>query len=163
MGHDRADGGSDELRRRFRHEREGGAHEMDTAALPTRPMHHRADRRLEAFVRVTDHELPPGEPVGNQATEKAQPEGAILAGTHIQPQDFPLSAHRVEPNGNDDGLRDHSSLRASFEKGGVEPEIRIRACLAQWPAAEAFDLAVQLLPQQRDLARADPPQLIPLS
>lgn len=56
----RAQSGSDFEFASLRHMRENVAKEVDLATLPTCALHDGRNRRLEAFVRVADHEFRPG-------------------------------------------------------------------------------------------------------
>ncbi len=49
---------------------------------------HAADRRLEALVRVRDHQLDPAQAAACQALEERRPEGLRLARADVQPHDL---------------------------------------------------------------------------
>jgi hypothetical protein len=93
----------------------------------------------------------PGEE--NQRAQEREPEGAVLTGTHIQSQDLSLSALCLDSHRDNHRHRRHPTVLAGLEVGGVEPHVGIRAF--QRPAAETFDLLIELLAELGDPAFGD--------
>ena len=97
----------------------------------------------------------PAEAAGDQPPQEGQPEGAVLAGAHVQPQHLPL-ARRRHPDGDDHGHRDHPAVVAHLDEGRVQPDVGVGP--GEPPGAEALHLLVQGLAHPRDLALGDPLQ-----
>jgi hypothetical protein len=115
---------------------QGVAHEMHPAALPGSAEHAR-DRRLDAFVRIRDHQLAPGQASALQPAQELNPEGLGLQDAdrhaavgkradHQRRPWFPGSlAAAVGVDGDRDGHRDRDDAPglAHLHVSRVDPEI----------------------------------------
>jgi len=108
---------------------------------------------LEPFVGVARHQPDTGESARDQAAQEAEPEGTILAGTDIQPQDFPL-ATCVHADGDDQCHADHPTILPHLGERGIKPNVRVGSLEATIP--EPLYLGIERLAEPRHLALADP-------
>ena len=152
LGKGRPNRGGDHGRGRFWHMGEGIPHEVHPAPLPARPLQHRSDGALQAFMGIADDQLHPNQAACDQPTQELEPESAVLARSHVQPEHLPLARG---PHGNGDHHRQghHASFPAHFQEGRIEPKIRIGPF--QPARAKPLYLDVQLLAQPAHLALAD--------
>ena len=63
---------------------------MGAAALPAGSSKHRGDGVLQPLVSIGGCQFHPAEPSSRQRPQEGQPEGAVLAGTHVHAQDLTL-------------------------------------------------------------------------
>src|SRR5207237_3296070 len=91
LGEDRAHARGYQLLRTLRYQRRRIAHEMGSAALPARALEYRRDRSLQALVRIARHEFDAVQSTRYQAPKEGMPEGTILAGSHVEPEQLPLA------------------------------------------------------------------------
>jgi hypothetical protein len=159
MGGDRVRLGKGRANRRgyhggsgFGHVSEGIPHEVHPAPLPARPLQHRSNGALEAFVGIANHQLQASQAARQQPAQELEPESAVLAWPHIQPEDLPLTGGAYG-NGDHHRQRHHPPLLAHLQEGRIKPEIRIGPFQVACP--KPLDLTVQLLAQPAHLALAD--------
>jgi hypothetical protein len=88
LGEDGPDGRGDHLGRALGDLGEDVSEEVDPAALDSRAGHDRLDCLAQAKVGVGDHQLHPGQAAGLERAEERGPEGAVLAGTHGEAENF---------------------------------------------------------------------------
>jgi hypothetical protein len=123
---DRPDNGRDRLARPLRHRCEQVAHDMHAAPPPRRPRPHRADRLLQADVRVRDDQANALETAFHKTPEKLRPETAILGRPDIDPQHLAVAlagnAHR-----DDRGLTDHATVDPHLVVRRIHPQITMLA------------------------------------
>ena len=153
LGEDRADRGGDHLGVAPRDPGQHVAQEVDPAPLPGRAGEHRADRGLEAFVGVGDHQLHPVQPAGLQRPQERGPERSVLAVADVEPEHLPVPV-RADRGGDHDGLGDDPPVDPGLAVGGVEKHVRVRVAL-QRPAPERGDLLIQVLADPRHLGLGD--------
>src|SRR5690606_40074597 len=85
------------------------SHEMHPTALPRAPGQDGADRLLQAFMRVGDHEPDALQSAFHEAAKKRGPEGPIFRRADINPEHLavPLGGHA---NGDNGRLADHPAI-----------------------------------------------------
>ena len=94
LGEDRLDGGDHHVGVGPGHPGQDVAHEVDPAALPGRPDHHRLDGRLEAQVLVGDDEADPAQPPGPQRAQELGPKGPVLGVADGTAEHLAIAVHR---------------------------------------------------------------------
>jgi hypothetical protein len=143
------------------------AQEVHAAALPG-GAEHAGDRRLDALVRVRDHQLDPGQAATLELAQELDPEGLGLRGADRHAEDL---APAVSIDRDRDGHRDRDDAPglAHLDVGRVDPEIgrlpwseRVGAPLPNptgqsldRPLEEGLDALVDLTAQAADLALRD--------
>lgn len=88
------------------------AHEMHPAALPRRAKH-LGDCRLDALMRVADHQLDPAQPAARELAQELRPERLRLGLADIEAQNLAADI-AVDTDGNDGGDRDDPIVLANF-------------------------------------------------
>ena len=83
---------------------------------------HPRDRRLDALVRIRDHELDPGQATALQLAQELDPERLGLRGADRHAEDF-AAAVGVDRDGEGHGDRDNAPGLAHLHVGGVDPQI----------------------------------------
>lgn len=119
------------------------------ATLPRGPGQDRLDGALQTPVGVARYQPHLAEPPGDQRTQEGAPEGAVLAGTHVQPQNLPLPAPCLHPDGDHHRHGNHSPVLAGLHVGGIDPDVGVGTF--ERPVAKALDLLVQLLAEPADI------------
>ena len=128
--------------------RQGISHEMHPAALPG-GRQNLGHCRLDALMRVADHQLDPAQPSAGQFAQELGPEGFRLGGADVQTQHL-MAAIAVDTYGNDGGQRDYMIVLAHFYVSRVDP--RIWPVTFQGPVQKALHFLVDLTAQSTDLA-----------
>src|ERR687889_1310320 len=98
---------------------------MNPASLPGGSYQNRRNGALQAPVSVAGYEPHPTEPSGDQRTQEGAPEGAVLARTHVEAQNLPLTALRVHPYGYNHRHRGNPVVLAGFDVGGIDPDVGV--------------------------------------
>jgi hypothetical protein len=114
------------------------------------------DRRngsLQTPGGVAGYKPHPTEPSGDQRTQEGAPESAVLARTHVEAQHLPLAALRLHPYCYDHRDRGHTSVLASLEVSGVDPDVGVSAF--ERSVTEALALFIELFAQLGDSALGD--------
>src|SRR5262245_50390503 len=126
---------------------------MGTAALPAGPLQHGGDGAFQPLVAIAGHQLDTGQAAGNQPAKKAEPEGAVLTRPDVHAEDLALASSRIESHGDDHRHVHDAVLLAHFQKGGVDPNVRVGAL--ELARAKALHLGIEFLTQPTDLALGD--------
>ena len=92
--------------------RECIAHKMHPAALPRRAKH-LGDCRLDALMRVADHQLDPAQPAARELAQELRPERLRLGRADIEAQNLAADI-AVDTDGNDGGDRDDPIVLANL-------------------------------------------------
>ena len=150
---DRADNGRDRLARALGHRGEQIAHEMHAAPLPAAAREDGADRLLQPFVRVGDHQADTLQPPLDQAAKKRRPERAIFRRADVDAEDLaiPLGG---DAHGHDGGLADDVTVDPHLVIGRIDPEIAVLT--RQRPCAKGRHDRVEFGADARDLGLRDP-------
>ena len=117
-----ADRGGDHGVLALGHVRQGVAHPMHAAALPS-CAEHAGDGVAQAVVRIRDHQFDTLETALDQALEESGPERLGFGWAETQADDLAPSFGR-DRHGDYRCNRDDTAAIADFEVGGIEPEIR---------------------------------------
>ena len=96
-------------------------HPVNPAPLPGR-IEYPADRRLQAGVRIRDHQLQPAQPPGFQAAQKLGPERFCLGRADGQADDLapPIRVHRDSDYRRH---RDDPPALAHLQTGRIQPQV----------------------------------------
>ena len=126
---------------------------MGAAALPAGSSKHRGDGVLQPLVasEVTTS-TPPETPSGQRAQE-GQPEGTVLAGTHVQAQDLTLPVG-IDPRRHHHADVDDATTLPNLLGQAVQPHVGIGTAV-QGTTQETLHHFVQLHADARHLAAGD--------
>lgn len=105
-------------------------------------------------MRIRDRELHTGEPARDQAAQKREPAGTVLAGHDLEPEHFALACG-VHPDGDQDRHVHRAPPVPAAQGHGVEPDVRVRSAVER-PFPEARDRRIQALRQLRHLRFREP-------
>jgi hypothetical protein len=123
LGEDRADRGSDHLRRGLRDLGEHVPEEVDAAALDGGAGHGGQDGLPQPKVGVGDDQLHPGQPAGLEGAQERGPKGAVLAVADGEAQHL-AAAVAAHAGGNHHRLGDDAAVDAGLAVGGVDEHVR---------------------------------------
>ena len=126
---------------------------MGAAALPAGSSKHRGDGVLQPLVSIGGNQFHPAEAPSGQRPQEGQPEGAVLAGAHVQAQNLTL------PFGIDPRRHHHADVHdaaalPNLLGQAVQPYVGVGAAV-QGPAQETVHHFIQLLADARHLAAGD--------
>lgn len=124
----------------------------DAAALPRRAAQHRADRLLQALVRVGDDQPDALEPALHETPQERGPEGPILRRPDVDAENLAIPLAR-DAHRHDRGLADDAAIDPHLVVRRVDPQIAVLAGEGQRPKGGHDH--VQLAADTRDLRFRD--------
>jgi hypothetical protein len=128
------------------------AHEVYSAALPSRAGQNLAEGVLEPFMSIAGDQLNLLQASLLELAQELQSERFILAGADIKAKDIPVAAGAYT-NGDDHGLADDAVVLPHFEIQCIEPQVGIT--LGQRPLAKHGYGFIQRLTDPANLTLVD--------